>query len=147
MGHLGEDKDCVIFWLNKALLTNVPQLIGCGLGSSSTVNIYCAPSPRDFNSHMTIICYLKLVVHVTVAEGIQIGPLSRELTSKTCWQMKSKKNAKAKKQRENDDCQKFNRWQPQISVINSNCISNISLSSYRLFKGKICRGIANLINI
>lgn len=33
MGYLGEDKDCVVFWLNKALLTEIPQLLGYGLGT------------------------------------------------------------------------------------------------------------------
>lgn len=33
MGYLDEDWDWMIFWLNKAFLTDVPQLLGYGQGA------------------------------------------------------------------------------------------------------------------
>lgn len=69
MGYLGEDWDCVIFRLNKAFLTDVPQLLGTQQHSKHLMSSSHPLLPQGSNHHKTTICHLQLVIPGSLGQG------------------------------------------------------------------------------
>lgn len=102
MGYLGEDWDCVIFRLNKAFLTDVPQLLGTQQHSEHLTSSSHPLLPQGSDLHLpsAVGDIWKLRSGwCTRWTNTSVGPCSREFTVQDMGRCKKNGGGKmAKKQ-------------------------------------------------